>query len=74
MLGLIFILTIYLLTLLLCAAVKFIAGEFKNKKRDGETPSPKIYYVKVNKSAKRKKETPTVPISGTIIDKEDYVK
>ena len=72
MLGLVFISLIYLLTLAFCAGIKFVLSGLNAKKRDGKTPSPKIYYVKVNKGTKKKKEVPTVPISGTIIDKEDY--
>ena len=72
MLGLLFIGLIYGITLAFCAAVKFILRGIHVKKRDGSAPSPKIYYVKVNKGGKKKKPSPTVPISGTVIDKEDY--
>lgn len=72
MLGLLFIALIYGITLTFCAGIKFILNGLKLKKRDGVSPSPKIYYVKVNKGIKKKKQSPTVPISGTVINKEDY--
>lgn len=68
--GLLFIVLIYLFTLLFCIAVKIITAKIESKNKSATKSAPKIYYVTPQKKA-RKKVDDTIPIKATIVEKEE---
>ncbi|MBE5744244.1 MAG: hypothetical protein E7358_05980 [Clostridiales bacterium] len=70
--GLIFILIIYAITFLTCVLVKVLL-EGRNANKKGDDPSsPKIYYI--TKQRKPKEKQNVIPISATLVEKEDVVE
>ncbi len=74
MIGLIYILLMYLFIFSICFFVKLFLNYKKAIKNSGQiSPTTKIYYVennkKINKSPYNKK--PNIAIKGSIIEKED---
>ncbi len=71
--GLLFIVLIYLFTLIFCIAVKIITAKIESKKKSANKSAPKIYYVTPQKKV-RKKVDDTLPIKATVVEKEERLK
>lgn len=67
--GLLYIIIIYLVSILLCCLGKFIYQKIKKKEVDN--PTSKIYYITNKTKRKRTIKKPDIAIKGSIIEKDE---
>ena len=69
--GFIFIVLVYVFSLILTFLGKFLHLKYFKRKKVEETPStPKIYYIKNNTQPKKPQKV-DIAIKGRIVDKEN---